>query len=103
MYVNSPPYFEVNDNLDDLTHGPIVDQEGFSERIIEFVEWNLNNMSKLDILCYLVYPDGEVMEATLDEDGYFKSLQKCLDYYSSNEEYEKCNNIKNIIKKYELQ
>jgi hypothetical protein len=102
MYVNAPPYFEVNESTD-APHGPIKDQEGFSERIIEFIEWNLNNFSKLDVLCYLVQSDGTVMEATLEEDGYFKSLQKCLEYYSSVEEYEKCNNIKNLIKDYELQ
>jgi len=102
MYVNAPPTFEINEDLTGEIHGPVIDQLGFSERILEFVENNLNGDDNEIILCYLKGSDGIIMEATLDEYGYFKSLEKCLEYYSSEEQYEKCKKIKNLIKKYEL-
>jgi hypothetical protein len=42
------------------------------------------------------------MEATLDEGSYMKSLQKCVEYYRENEEYETCNKIKKLIEKHGL-
>jgi hypothetical protein len=102
MYVNAPPTFEVNDDLIDEIHGPIKDQLGFSERILEFVENNLNGDDIETILCYLKESDGTIMVAKLHNEGYLKSLEKCLEYYSKEEQYEKCNKIKNLIKKYEL-
>ena len=47
-------------------------------------------------------PTGHVMEATLEEDGYYKSLHKCIDYYTKTEEYEKCTQIKKLINEYGL-
>lgn len=102
MYVNAPPTFDLNPDVTDGIHGLVEDQFGFSERILEFIENTLNGFENEIILCYLRQPDGIVMEATLEKNGYFKSLQKCLEYYSSIEQYEKCNKIKNLIKKYEL-
>tara|TARA_R110000803_G_scaffold45975_1_gene96576 strand:- start:315 stop:626 length:312 start_codon:yes stop_codon:yes gene_type:complete len=102
MYVHTPPTFEVNDDLIDTIHGPIKDQLGFSERILEFVEYNLTGNGIEKILCYLLESDGTILIAKLHRSGYFKSLEKCLEYYSEDEKYEKCNKIKNLIKKYEL-
>lgn len=102
MYINETPYFEIDERFE-APHGPITDQKGFSERIIEFITWNLNNKNRLDILCYLVHSDGTVMEAKLEDNSYLKSLDKCLEYYSGMEQYEECNNIKKLIKKYGLQ
>jgi hypothetical protein len=102
MYVNAPPTFEILEDLIDEIHGPFADQLGFSERVLEFVENNLNGNSIETLLCYLKESDGTILVANLYADGYLKSLEKCLEYYSQNEQYEKCNKIKNLIKKYEL-
>ena len=100
------PYFEINSSSSDFnlfSNGPIKDTDGFYERLYEFIYKNLNSIYKEELLCYLVNPEGIIMEATLDEDSYFKSLNKCIEYYEDCEEYEKCNKIKNLIKKYGLQ
>jgi len=102
------PYFEVNsdffnENTNMFTEGPIKDLDGFYKRIYEFVSINLESNEKdNNILCYLVSPSGIMMEATLDQDSYLKSLNKCILYYKKTEEYEKCNKIKKLIEIYEL-
>jgi len=97
------PYFEVdsNDYIDGF-EGPIIDQESFYERLYDFIDYNLNTNYKVTTLCYLVDPTGHVMEATLEEDGYYKSIHKCIGYYTRTEEYEKCTLIKKLINEYGL-
>jgi len=101
--IGETPYFEVtSDEFLDPIHGPIKDKEGFFKRILEFIEYNINTSYKITVLCYLVGPTGTVMEATLEDEGYYKSLKKCLSYYEKVEEYEKCVRIKQLIQLYEL-
>lgn len=100
------PYFEVNSDSTDFnlfSSGPIMDPEGFYKRLYEFIYTNLNSNYKTELLCYLVSPNGIIMEATLDEGSYLKSLHKCVEYYRENEEYEICNKIKKLIEKHGLQ
>jgi hypothetical protein len=99
------PYFEVNSDSTDFNlfaSGPIVDTDAFYKRLYEFIYANLNSTYKSELLCYLVSPGGIIMEATLDEGSYMKSLQKCVEYYRENEEYETCNKIKKLIEKHGL-
>jgi len=97
------PYFEVDANdFFEWDEGPIIDQESFYERLYEFIDYNLNTNYRVTTLCYLVDPTGHVMEATLEEEGYYKSLQKCINYYTMVEEYEKCIKIKKLIDEYGL-
>jgi len=95
------PSFKINPEFKDKAsvHGPIIDQHAFSERIIEFIESNLNSNYKEIRLCFLLAPDGEIMEATLEEEGYLKSLERCFEYYLIEEEYEQCEVINKLIKK----
>lgn len=93
------PSFDVSSsNL----NSPIMDENGFYKRVLEFIEFNLTSNYEIDILCYLVDPDGETMEAKLDRDGYERSLLKALEYYKQIEEYEICKRISNLINKHEL-
>lgn len=97
------PYFEINaDGFKTSIEDPIKDKEGFYKRLLEFIEFNLESNFQLEILCYLVAPDGEVMEAKLDPQGYQRSLSKSLEYYKKNEQYEICKQISNLINEYEL-
>ena len=100
------PYFDVNSDSTDFnifSQGPIKDADGFFKRLYEFIHSNLNSNYRTDLLCYFVSPNGTIMEATLDESSYLKSLNKCVEYYRENEEYEKCNKIKKLIEKHGLQ
>jgi len=94
-----PPIFKVNEDVTWGVYGPIEDVSGFSERIIEFVEDNLDGNDVETVLCYLMESDGTVLTATLYRDAYVQSLETCLKYYSGEEQYEKCKEIKNLIKK----
>lgn len=98
----SIPTFDVSEDLIGSIYGPVIDKLQFSERILEFVENNLNGTNIETTLCYLMESDGTIMTAQLTDEGYLKSLEQCMVYYSSEEKYEKCNEIKNLIKKYEL-
>lgn len=96
------PHFEVHSNELASKHGPVIDVAAFYERMLEFIEFNLNSNFKIDILCYLVDEEGTVMEAKLEREGYLKSLLKSLEYYKEQEEYEVCEKITNLIKENEL-
>tara|TARA_B110000908_G_C10213885_1_gene431717 strand:+ start:401 stop:709 length:309 start_codon:yes stop_codon:yes gene_type:complete len=97
------PHFDVYSDMNEAAGGPIIiNQKGFYKRLVDFIEFNLKSNFEIDILCYLVDPDGSVMEAKLEEDGYSKSLLKSIEYYKENEEYEICKRISNLIKEYEL-
>ena len=97
------PHFEVHSNgFLESKHGPVIDIASFYKRMVEFIEFNLTSNFQVDILCYLVDPDGTVMEAKLEREGYLKSLLKSLEYYKEQEEYEVCERITNLIKENEL-
>lgn len=103
--MDSIPYFEVNSNTSNFNifaKGPIKERSKFFKRLYDFIYLNVNSTYKRELLCYLVDNEGIVMEATLDESSYLKSLDKCLAYYQENEEYEMCNKIKKLIEKHGL-
>lgn len=97
------PTFTIRNGASDLFETPVVEEELFYERLVTFIEDNLKTTYKQLILCYLEDDEGNFSEASLEEEGYFKSLSKCIEYYSQEEEYEKCIHIKKLIEKYELQ
>jgi len=105
MKNNTIPTFTIDDNFvfNDPFESPVLEEELFFARILEFIENNLTSNFKTTVLCYLEDYDGNLSEATLEEEGYYKSLNKCLGYYSDLEQYEVCSRITNLIKEYELQ
>lgn len=101
--VGETPYFELSsDDFLDPIEGPVKDKEGFYNRILEFIDFNLQSNYNINILCYFVNSKGDVFEATLEPDGYYKSLNKCIAYYEKEEEYEKCIQIKNMIENFRI-
>jgi hypothetical protein len=97
------PVFTIRQGSSDLFETPVLEEDQFYERLLDFIESNLKSNYKTKVLCYLMDDDGNYSEATLEEEGYMKSLEKCIEFYSEEEEYEKCTYIKKLIKKYELQ
>lgn len=97
------PVFTINSNFYDIFESPVLEEEQFYERLFEFIETNLSSTYKTSILCYLEDADGNLSEASLEEDGYYKSLQKCIKYFAESEEYEICSRITKLIETHGLQ
>lgn len=97
------PTFTVKLGASDLFETPVIEEELFYERLLDFIQSNLKSNYKELVLCYLEDEEGNYSEATLEEEGYLKALNKCIEYFSEEEQYEKCTFIKKLIEKYELQ
>lgn len=97
------PVFTINSGFYDIFDSPVLEEDHFYERLFEFIETNLNSTYRTKVLCYLEDADGNLSEATLEEEGYYKSLQKCIAYFAKEEQYEKCSTITKLIETYGLQ
>lgn len=87
-------------NLDIHSPDKIKEANRFHNRIIEFVELNLSGEEDSDILCYMNDNEtGDVLEANLPRAAYRQSLLKSLDFFTENENYEKCIVLKEILSK----
>lgn len=96
------PIFTINSRFEDIFDNPVVEEKEFYNRLLEFIETNLSSNYKTTVLCYLEDEEGNLSEATLEEEGYYKSLQKCINYYTEEERYEVCSRIIKLIEKNEL-
>jgi len=82
----------------------ITNQDKFHDRVIEFIELRLsdnfqsNDPEDNNLLCFFKLKEDESnhLEAKLEPDGYEKSLQQCLSYFTKQEEYEKCKKVKQL-------
>lgn len=84
----------------------IKDSDKFHNRVIEFIDLRLSdnfasNDPDDDILCFfkIGYNDSNHLEARLEPEGYKKSLETCLTYFTENEEYEKCKIVTKLQEK----
>jgi hypothetical protein len=85
--------------LDGEDASSMSNKEGFHDRILEFVEKNLSGEINEITLCHLVTNDGTVMTAKLPRNAYKQSIQKSMEFYIENENYEKCDRIKKLLEK----
>jgi hypothetical protein len=96
------PVFTIRSNFYDIFDSPVLEEDQFYDRLVTFIETNLGSSYKTKVLCYLEDEEGNLSEATLEEEGYFKSLQKCVKYYAEEEQYETCSRITKLIEKHGL-
>lgn len=97
------PTFTMRLGTTDIFEKPVAEEDLFYERLLDFIQSNLKSNYRERVLCYLEDPEGNLSEATLEEEGYYKSLNKCIEYFREEEQYEKCTYIKKLIEKYGLQ
>jgi hypothetical protein len=71
----------------------------FHDRIVDFIETNINKENAETLLCYFIHETGDIQSAELPKGSYKQSILKSLEFYVKNEKYEKCKQIKNLLKK----
>lgn len=103
MLQKGVPTFSYNAESEDIFENPVIEEIEFFERLLDFIETNLLSTYNTTLLCYLVDRDGNMSEATLEPEGYYKSLLKCKDFFEQEERYEECKKIKSLIEEYGLQ
>jgi hypothetical protein len=95
MKSDTTPRFKLDYNSPDN----VKDSLSFHERIIEFISLNINEEIDSEILCYFVDDEGLDMVAELPRNAYTQALNKSLEFFTEQENYEKCKIVKEIIEK----
>lgn len=70
----------------------------FYRRIVEYILNIIEKKPEDNVLAILVDDEGREYEMALPESGFEKSLEKAKKYFSTIEEYETCDLIKQIQK-----
>ena len=91
------PEFEINAGNGPAPDDMIVDLRGFYIHMMDFVVSAVYDGPDTDVLCRFIDEHDNVFTSTLDHDGYTQSLNKCLGYFESMEEFERCTIIKRIL------
>lgn len=73
----------------------------FYRRIVEYVLKDLEEGGIDELMAILVDDDGVEYDMHLPREGYIKSLNKSMEYFTLIEEYETCSLIKDMIKQIE--
>lgn len=92
--LNIPEFYINGKNFDSITS----DSE-FHDRIVDFIEMNLKKECEDTLLCYFVHENGAIQYADLPKSSYKQSILKSLEFYTFHENYERCSQIKKLLKK----
>jgi hypothetical protein len=92
--LNIPEFYINGKNYESITH----DCE-FHDRIVDFIEMNIKKKCEDTLLCYFLYDNGTIHSAVLPKSSYKQSILKSLEYYIIHENYERCLQIKKLLKK----
>jgi hypothetical protein len=85
--------------IDDVELELASHHDDFYRRIITYViEVIENRLPDGEPLAILVDEDGMEYDMELPTTGFVKSLTKCMEYFTSIEEYESCTLVKDLIK-----
>lgn len=91
-------HIESFNTLQDLELELASNHDEFYRRIITFmIDVVENKLPAGEPLAILVDEEGTEYDMDLPPDGYLKSLDKCMDYFTGLEEYETCSLIKDLI------
>lgn len=89
------PEFYINGN----SFLSITNDCEFHDRIVDFIEMNIKEECEETLLCYFIHEDGSIQFANLPKSSYKQSILKSLEFYNFHEKYERCTQIKNLLKK----
>ena len=89
----------INDTIKDIELEIASHHDEFYRRIITFVIESVENRLPVgEPLAILIDEDGVEYDMDLPPDGYMKSLNKCMEYFTNIEEYETCALVNDLIK-----
>tara|TARA_R110000796_G_scaffold30819_8_gene82059 strand:+ start:352 stop:732 length:381 start_codon:yes stop_codon:yes gene_type:complete len=94
------PRIKVRDleTIQDIELELATNYDEFYRRIITFILESLENtLPENEPLAILIDTDGREYDMDLSQDGYAKSLEKCMGYFTELEEYETCTLVHNLI------
>lgn len=77
----------------------IINDCEFHNRIVDFIEMNIQEECEETLLCYFIHENGSMQYAELPRSSYKQSILKSLEFYTFHEKYERCAQIKNLLKK----
>ena len=92
--LNIPEFYIDEDGFNSITN----DSE-FHDRILDFIEINIDKENEETLLCYFIHETGDIQNAELPKSSYKQSILKSLEFYTFHEKYEKCERIKKLLKK----
>lgn len=96
-----PPYIHIDPTKilqQDFDKVLMSKYDMFYRRIVEYMLNIVENVEEHPILVILVDPDDVEYEMQLPVSGYKKTLKKTMEYFTTIEEYETCDLIKQIQK-----
>tara|TARA_R110002096_G_scaffold153755_4_gene317718 strand:+ start:595 stop:894 length:300 start_codon:yes stop_codon:yes gene_type:complete len=94
----SIPSFNITyKETDDGTELIVDDLKGFYNALLSFVVNGYYTKFETTLFCEFIDKDGNIYKSDVDEYNLDKTLDKCLDYFEREEEYEKCITIKKMI------
>ena len=91
------PEFYINQ--DGFGFDSITNDCEFHDRIVDFIEMNIDEEYGETLLCYFIHETGDIQRAELPKGSYKQSILKSLDFYTFHEKYERCTQIKKLLKK----
>lgn len=91
------PKFYISQNLDGFDL--IINDHKFHDRIVDFIIANIEEGQAETLLCYFIHETGDIQSAELPKVSYKQSILKSLKFYTFHEKYERCAQIKKLLKK----
>lgn len=92
-------HIETMSTVQDIELELMTQHDEFYRRIITYmIETIENRLPYGEPLAILVDDSGAEYDMELGPEGYVKSLTKCMEYFTSIEEYETCSLVNDLIK-----
>ena len=92
-------YIESMATVQDIELELMSNHDEFYRRIVTYMIETIENTIPVgEPLAILVDEGGAEYDMELGPEGYLKSLNKCMEYFSEMEEYETCTLIKDLIR-----
>jgi hypothetical protein len=94
----SIPSFNITyRETDDGTEVIVDDLKAFYNALFNFIVNGHYDGFLTSLFCEFVDKDGNTYKSEVDDHNLDKTLERCLDYFERNDEFEKCITIKKII------
>ena len=92
------PSFNITyKDTDDGTEVIVDDLKGFYNALLDFIVRGVYDGFETNLFCKFIDKDGNEYKSEIEESNLDRTLERCLDYFERNDEFEKCITVKKII------